>query len=138
MKLLKYLTNWKYRYFLKKKKAVDCTIEDMLFKRFKTLEIREEVRQEYDAMKSRIFTFEEQIKNWPADKDVGDRKRIEDQKVLAERDRDRFLAQIKQLDIEVHGSKRTNELPDGATGIDQQIDSLRELVLMIKDYSKTL
>lgn len=138
MKLLKYLTNWKYRYFLKKKKAVEWAIEDMLFKRFKTLEIREEVRQEYDAMKSRIFTFEEQIKNWPADKDVGDRKRIEDQKVLAERDRDRFLAQIKQLDIEVHGSKRTNELPDGAIGIDQQIDSLRELVLMIKDYSKTL
>lgn len=113
-------------------------IWDLQFKVFKTREIREEIRQEYDLMKSRLEHVENQIKNFPADKDQGDKARLEDDKVRIQNDTNRFLAQMKQLDIEVEGSKKTNEFPEGATGITQNIDSLRELESMIRDYLKEM
>lgn len=113
-------------------------IWDLQFKVFKTREIREEIRQEYDQMKSRIATLDERIKNWPKDKDEGDRKRLEDDKVRVERDAGRFLKQMQGLDLEVEGSKPTQELPDGHQGITDQIDSLRELEGMLKDYIRGL
>lgn len=114
------------------------TIWDLQFKVFKTREIREEIRNEYDMMKSRLATLEQQIANFPTDKDQGDKARLEDDVVRAKRDADRFLAQMKELDLEVEGSKKTNEHPDGVTGITQNIDSLRELEAMLKDYIKSL
>lgn len=49
-------------------------------------------------------------------------------------DKDRYEAQMKAMDIDVHGSQKTNEMPDGYDGIDQQLESLRELLGMIKQY----
>ena len=114
------------------------TIYDLQFKVFKTREIREEIRQEYDMMKSRVESLTKQIAEWPKDAPEGDRKRLEDDKVRAEQSVNRFLAQMKELDLEVEGSKKTNEYPDGVTGVTQNIDSLRELETMIVDYIKTL
>lgn len=113
-------------------------IWDLEFKVFKTREIREDVRQEYDFMCSRHAAIEEKIKNWLKGENEGELARERDAKVIAERDRDRLLAQIKQLDVEIEGSKRTNEYPDGAEGIVQQIDSLRELKDMLRDYIKSI
>lgn len=113
-------------------------IWDLEFKVFKTKEIREGIRQEYDNMSSRIASLEDQIKNWPSDKDQGEKARLEDQKVIAARDRDRFQHQMASLDAEVHGLKPSNENPNGMVGILEQIDSLRELAGMLKDHIKTL
>ncbi len=128
----------KRSYFKGKLKGVQSMIWDFEFKAHKTREIREDVRQEYDYMLARIGGYNTQIKDWPADKDAADRKRIEDQKVLAERDRDRLLSQIKQLDAEVEGAKPNAENHDGTEGISHQIDSLRELHGMLKNWIKTL
>lgn len=125
-------------HFRQKLDAVSKMIYDLEFKVFKTKEIREDVRKEYDMMNSRIASLDSQIYNFPKDKDQADKKRIEDDKVLAERDLVRFKAQMVALDKEIFGEKPSTENPDGATGINDQIDSLRELQTMLKSWIKTL
>ena len=140
MKIQKFLFNWKYRYFLKKKRGVEAMIEDLCFKRFKILEIREEIRQEYDNLKSKLFVLEPQI-NSQKEKptmEKGEIARLDDQKVLLDRDIERLLGQMKSLDLEVIGSKPTEEYRDGVQGINAQIDSLQELKGMLKSYTKGL
>ena len=70
--------------------------------------------------------------------EAGEIARLDDQKVLLERDIERFKEQMKGLDLEVHGSKPTAEYHDGVQGVKQQLEALRELVGMLKDYLKTL
>ena len=125
-------------HFKLKLKGVEKMLWDLSFKMFKTREIREDVRREYDQQKARLSILEEQIKNWPKDKDEGDRKKLEDQVVLIQRDISRFEQQLKQLDLECEGSKPTNEYPDGVQGISHQIDSLQELKVMIKEWLKNV
>jgi len=108
------------------------------FKIFKTREIREDVRKEYDNSKNRLVIIEEEIKNWPQEKDQGDKARLEDKVVLLKRDVERFEAQLKALDLEINGSKPTSEYPDGVQGINHQIDSLQELKIMVKEWIKSL
>ena len=132
-------THWpvsKKGHFKLKLKGVEKMIYDLEFKMFKTSEIREDVRREYDQSKSRLSIIEEEIKNWPADKDQGDKARLEDKVVLLKRDVERFEAQMKQLDLECDGSKPTSEYPDGVEGINHQIDSLQELKLMLQEWIK--
>lgn len=134
------LLNWKYRYFRKKIKAVQATILDLEFKRFKTLEIREEVRQTYDQAKSKLAVLNEEIKK-QAEKptmEKGEIARLDDQRVLLERDVKRYEDQILALDVEVYGSNKTNEYPDGHQGINQQLDAFHELLGMIKSYMNNL
>lgn len=151
MKISK-LFDWKYKYFRKKLHGVECMLADIEFKRFKSLEIREDVRLAYDNTQAKIQQLNEQIKTFPeikATEEVAREKekkekwtdeqgRVEDQRILLERDRDRYLAQMKQIDLDVHGSPKTNEYPDGVSGIDDQIDSLQELKGMVKSYIKSL
>lgn len=112
-------------------------IWDLSFKTFKTREIREDVRREYDQQKARLSIISEEIKNWPSDKSEEDKKKLEDKVVLIERDIARYEQQLKQLDLECEGSKPTNEYPDGVQGISHQIDSLQELRQMLKEWIKT-
>lgn len=130
--------NWKQRYFKKKLRGVESMIEDLLFKRFKTLEIREEVRQEYDNQKSKLAVLDVQIKSREPTLKKDELAKLADQKVLIERDIERYLGQMKGLDLEVHGSRATNEYPEGVQGINDQLESLRELVGMLREYIKGL
>jgi len=128
----------KKQHFKHKLEGVGKMIWDLEFKMYKTREIREDVRREYDQQKARLSILEEQIKNWSKDKDEGDRKKLEDQVLLIQRDINRFEQQLKQLDLECEGSKPTNEYPDGVQGISHQIDSLQELKVMIKEWLKNV
>ena len=125
-------------HFKQKLDGVQKMIWDLEFKVHKTRDIREEIRQEYDFMNSRLATLDGQIEAFPADGNIDEKKRIEDQKVLATRDRDRLQNQMKQLDLEVEGSKPTQEYPEGVTGINSQVESLRELTEMLSAWIKTL
>ena len=125
-------------HFKGKQEGTQRMIWDLEFKVHKTKEIKEEIRQEYDFMQSRIASTETQIKDFPKDKDPAEKARLEDQKKLAERDRDRFENQMKSLDLEINGAKKSKEYPDGVQGINSQIDSLRELVEMLKSWRKGL
>ncbi len=123
-------------YFKQRLAGTQRLIWDLEFKAHKTREIREDVRKEYSNMMSRIDSLKTQVANWPADKDEGDKKRLEDQIVLCQRDADRFVAQMRQLDTEVEGAPKTNENPDGVDGIVQQIGQLKEVQIMLKDWIK--
>ena len=125
-------------HFYQKKEGVQKMVFDLEFKRFKTKEIREDVRKEYDNHKQRIFNLEEQIKTWPLDKDQGDKARLEDEVLRLNENVKRYEAQMKQLDDEVEGRKPSQEDHDGVTGINEQIDSLKELEGMLDDWIKRI
>ena len=127
--------NWKYKYFKEKLRGVEKLILDLEFKRFKTREIREEMRVEYDNLKNKLSILMAQIENEKGKPTmpVDDAKKMDDQRVLIERDIDRYLNQIKGLDLEVEGSKPTQDYPEGVQGISGQIDSFRELKDMVKE-----
>lgn len=130
--------NEKKRHFKKKLKGSQKLIWDLEFKRFKTLEIREEIRQQYDGMKSKLAIVKNQIEAEKKQPTVSpdELKRLEDSDVVLTRDSERLLAQMKHLDVEVNGSAPTEEYPDGMTGLNPQLESLRELIGMLKEYIK--
>lgn len=128
----------KKRYFNGKLQGTRNMIWDFEFKVFKTREIREDIRQQYDQMLSRIEGYKTQLENWPAEQPEEDKKRVEDLRTLAERDAERFLKQMQMLDAEIEGVKPTVENQGGQVGVSEQIDSLREVEGMLKDYVKTL
>mgnify|MGYP001559573048 CR=1 FL=1 len=132
--------NKQKRYFRKKLDGVQKMVWDLEFKKAKTQSIREEIRVEYDNMRSKLATLENQItiqKEKPT-MEAGDIARLDDQKVLLDKDIERLLGQMKGLDLEVSGSKSTAEFPDGVQGINQQIDALRELQIMLNAYIKEI
>lgn len=132
--------NWEYKYFHKKLKGVKCMILDLEFKRFKTQEIREEIRQLYDKRKAEVLSLEERIELERKAKKMpeGDIKRLEDDVVIGKRDIERYEAQMKSLDLEVSGSNATAEYPEGVQGIEDQLEALHDLEQMLRDYMKNL
>ena len=130
--------NWKYRYFRNKINGVKRTILDLEFKRYKLAELREESREEYDNLKSRRVVLQNKIdseKTTPT-MEQGDIARLDDDLVRLNIQIESKEAQLKALDMEMHGSKQTAEYPDGAQGVDQTIDALHELVAMLESYIK--
>lgn len=125
----------KKTYFKIKTSGAQKLIWDLEFKKFKTAEIREQIRKEYDYMKSRIEGFETKKKT---EKDKGEKARIDDVMTLAIRDKDRLELQIKKLDVEINGAEKSKDYPDGTDGMVQNIESLEELVGMLKDWVKNL
>lgn len=127
-------------YFRKKAEAVQRMIWDMTFKRFKTLEIREGVRKEYDNLRAKLEHVQSKIKDGEKKSglDKGEFERLKDQDVVLNRDIERLKAQIDGLDIEVHGSKPTAEIPGGHQGLTEQLGALRELKVMINEYIKEI
>lgn len=105
---------------------------DMEFKLFKTQEIREELRKEFDFMGSRVAAIEDNIKNFKGPKD--EKAGIEDKLEIAKRDYDRLKGQMQNLDIEMFGAKPSAERPDGHIGIKEQIESMLELEDMLEEW----
>ena len=132
--------NKKRRYFKAKYDGVEKMIWDLSFKVHKNREIREEVRQEYDQKKSKFSVLSAQIEAQKGNKTMedGDVARLDDQKVLLERDIKRHEEQMYELDAEVMGTKPTQENPQGAQGTNNTIDGLRQLQTMLKSYIKGL
>ena len=135
--------NKQKRYFKKKLTAIQYAIYDLEFKRFKTLELREGIRKEYDNLRSRLELLTNQIEAESAPKGLkevnkDEFKRLEDSKVLLEKDIEKLVGQMAGIDVEVNGSKPTDELPNGHSGINHQLDAYRELQTMVKEYLKQI
>lgn len=128
----------KKKHFIKKLADVEKTIWDLEFKRFKTREIREEIRVEYDQTRARLAPLEEALKTKDKKKDKADIEEIEKQIAAVTEDANRYLAQMQHIDVEVGGSGVTENYPEGVQGINQQLDALRELQQMIKEYIKII
>ena len=140
--------NKQKKYFKQKLDGVQKMIWDLEFKRFKTREIREQIRQEYDNLKAKLSALETQIKQ-EAEKptmEKGDIAKLDDQKVLLERDIKRKaegddglqIIGMKQLDMQINGLAPSSDYPDGVQGINDQLEALRELGEILKDYIKSL
>jgi len=127
--------NSKKSHYKNKLKGTTKMRWDLEFKVNKTEQIREEVRKEYDYMKSRIDTIEQSAKN---EKDEAQKDNILDKKIVAEKDAERLLNQIKALDVEINGTTPNEQYRDGVTGIVDQIATFRELEGMLRKYIKTL
>lgn len=65
-------------------------------------------------------------------------EKLYDEKEILELDQARYVEQMKKMDLDVHGSKKTNEFPEGYDGIDQTLDALRELKVLLADYIKKI
>jgi chromosome segregation ATPase len=130
--------NKQQKHFQNKLTDVEKTIWDLEFKRFKTREIREDIRIEFDQARARLAPVEEQLKTLDEKKDKERIEELTKQLTMVTEDANRYLAQMKHIDVEVAGSGPTEEYPDGFQGINQQLDALRELEQMIKDYIKVL
>lgn len=142
MNIIKYLTNWKYRYFIKKYHAIDCMIQDFEFKRFKTRDKREEIRNAFDQSKAKLQSIETTIKHEEEKTDnkmpEGDLARLKDEVIRLNQLVESYLAQLKSTDVEIEGSPQTNEYPEGVDGITQQLEALHEVKGMVKEYAKNL
>ncbi len=132
--------NKQRKYFKKKLEGVQKMIWDLQFKREKTLVIREEIRQEYDNLKAKLHNLDGQIKSQKETPTMKQEEiaRLDDQKLILDKDIERKLNLMKSLDLEVNGTKPTNEYPDGVDGVNQTLDSLRELQKMLRDYIKKI
>jgi chromosome segregation ATPase len=132
--------NEKKKYFRKKLDGVKKMVWDLEFKREKTRTIREEIRQEYDKGRAQLTILEAQIKSQKEKPTMekGEIARLDDRETLLKRDVERFKMQIDGLDAEVNGAAPTEQVREGVQGINQQIDALRELDEMLKDYVRKL
>lgn len=128
----------KKKYFKERITATERMIWDFEFKIVKFQETREEIRQEYDANEAKLEAMKKQLEKFPEEGDPEEKARIEDQITLTERDSERYKNQIQGIDREIFGAKPTNEDPNGHIGIVEHIDNLRELVVMMNRYVKTL
>lgn len=144
-KIYKWIVSSQYRYFTRKLKQVGYTIWDMEFKRFKSSEVREEMRQLYDWTKSNTAMLEEKLKTQKEKKDgdptkmpEGDIARIDDEIVRSKVKEEETLKSVKDMDIQIDGAKPSVDYPDGLQGLIQQIEALRELRQMIEQYLKKI
>lgn len=139
-KIWKLLTNKEYRYFVKKYKEVQFTIWDLQFKRYKTKEVREEIRQLMDSRKAAIENLKERVKAEEKEGkiDKEDLETMKDDIVRGEKEQEKFQEQLNGLDAEVNGIKPSQDYPGGVTGIEDQLSSLHELREMLKVYMEKL
>ena len=118
-------------------------IWDLEFKRAKTLYVREQIRQEYDTIRSKLEIVRTNIE---AEKEPGKLKdtnadefnRLGDDEVRLNAECEKKIAQMSGLDTEIHGAKSTAENPEGHQGINETLGALRELRLVLKEYIATL
>ena len=131
--------NKQKKYFVQKADGIQKMIWDQEFKRAKTLEIREGIRKAYDESAGRLTVLKQRISSAPEkEKGTDEFKRLEDEVVRLEKEIETYKNQMKQCDLDITGSKQTNEYPEGLVGVDQNLESLRELQAMVKKYIKTI
>jgi hypothetical protein len=120
----------KRAHFMAKKKATREMRWDLEFKIFKTREIRDDVRAQYDNAKAMAYNLDKQLEAIEAG--APEREELQKQLDMLNADASRYEGQMRMLDREVNGSKPEDE--EGVIGILEQIESLRELEKMLGDY----
>lgn len=144
--------NQKKKYFIKKLEGVQKMIWDLEFKTEKVSVVREGLRREYDGAKAKLESIENRIKTFPIEKTkwTDEQKRVEDEKnvlilnIEGLRNGDGSISRagykdhLRDLDLEINGSPKNKEFPEGLNGIVQQIVGLRELQGILKMYIKKI
>lgn len=139
-------------YFKNRLEGVDREIWDIEFSRHKTKEIKEQLRVEMTALKSKQEILRQEIKQHEEKKDMaeGDIARLKDQDEVMQVKINKIIYGIGRPKLNDDGSvneeetaKITRELDMCIKGMDQQlgflnekIDSYHELKQMVKSYIK--
>lgn len=126
--------NEKLQYFKDKLKSVQKMTWDLEFKLFKTKELREEVRKQYDRVKETVDALNIEIQKRVDQKDKQETLlALEEKKKPAVNDLKNLTEQLGAFDQEIEGTQLN---PDGTPSIQSQLDGLYELKLMLNDYIK--
>lgn len=133
MNILKYVFNWKYRFFMKKISDVERSILEYEFKIAKSRQVREGVRQDRDRALESAKRLSVALTGATKDQTIDLEKQIATQEDNAKR----FEAQMKMVDDQIQGTKPSESDP-GQQGIIDIIASLTELLTMYKDYADKL
>lgn len=128
-------TSDKKKYFQRKLQNTREAIWGLEFKKFQTIELREQIRKDRDRAKEAVDAFEAELKR---DHKEGTTEALEKQKAEAQENADRFEAQIKMLDAEVAGRPYVSPEDQGEQGITDNIAALNEMVKMFVSYINTL
>lgn len=130
----------KIKYFEKQIDKIEERIWFEEFNRYKMQEDREESRKSLEQAKSSLMALEEKIKSQKDNPTMekGEIARLDDQKVLLEKDIEKMEESLKASDIMINGSKPTAELKDGFVGVNNTIAKLTEGKQMLKEYLKQL
>ena len=126
MNTYKWLTNWRYRLFVRKIGHVKKAIAELCFKLFKVREMREERRKQYDRS---VETLDALTKQLEKENKEETKKTLELKKEEQTLYQTQVKGQIDTLDMEITGSKE-----HGVQGVIEQIEAARELERMYKDY----
>ena len=132
----------KKAYFKKQYKDLDVQIADLEFKRFKTKEGREEIRQFYTDLKAKLEALKEQMK-------LQDKMSNEDPKKLSKDERNRLDDDQVRLELQTKRTEQGRGEGDGGDYImnlkdfdqmlntaNSQLDQLRSLKGLVKEYIK--
>lgn len=141
MNIIKYITNKKYRFFLKKIKNVDKSIWEYEFKISKSRQVREGIRKDRDRVVENKNHLETKISEEKDEKlKKGFEKDLEQSKEMIKK----YEGQMKLIDDQINGVLKVepnDEYPDGIppqVGILETIESLTELKLMYNEYLKQI
>lgn len=130
----------KRKYFKNAIEVAQKNIWGLEFRRFKALELREEIRKAYDLAKAKLQALLEDIKKQTETPTMKEEeiKQLDDKKVLMEKEIKGYEDQLNNIDVMVFGSKATAEMPNGFVGINQELDLNRESIESIKKYLKSI
>lgn len=122
--------NWKYKFFKKKIKQVECAIADLEFKLFKSREMREDIRKQRDRVVEALDAIDAKL---PTDMAQEAKDALMAERKIQQTFKDNATEQLRMMDEEIDGRKATEDKPE-YPGVIQQIDAMRELLQMYKDY----
>lgn len=123
--------NKQKKYLKRKIEQTQYMIWDLEFKRYKTLEMRDEIREEHDGLKSRLELIENQLKTELTKEQTAE---VEEQKKAVEEKIGKYQAQMEMLDFEIIGLRPNEQYPEGVQGINEQLDALQSLKAMYEEY----
>ena len=125
--------NRKVRHFKKQIKRAEEALWVLEFRIYEAKEMREDRRRQRDRAAETVDALELQLK-----KDLKQEAKDEllKQKEEQQKYKDYVTKQVEGLDIEITGSEKNEEFPQGYQGIKQQMDALRSRIEMYKYHIK--
>ncbi len=132
MKLIKYVTDWKYRFFKKKIRMVEMSIAELEFKIAKSRQVREGVRQDRDRAKEAMNQIQAGLASAPNKKE-----QMEKELAAFTDNVSRYEAQMLMVDKQINGFAG-DESHEPIVGLLEQIKSYVELKLMYQSYMADL
>lgn len=124
--------NAKKKYFNAMVADAEKVIWDLEFKKFTALQEREVTRRQYDQGQDALARINAQLQNPSLDKDT--KEHLEGQKAGVEKTLGDLMTHMKNIDGVISGAAPSEQLPEGAEGIDNKLSSWVQRREYIKSF----